>query len=239
MNADQGYGAATAVQGAQARARELDLTHALTRARGVSFEIARHLYAARDLVAALTGTRVLERKYARDLQSGAIHALACLEDAIRARDLDGSLQATDALARALDATLRANEARILYLDAVGARGRELMSYLQTALDHTLGLPSVLARSFAHREAEDHLEAQAEPAAKRTTRPASSLVATATHLLPAATRARYREEFQSELWEIANGGGSRREQLLYACRQLLRVMLVRAAVLTPLKRKASP
>lgn len=239
MNADQTYGASTALQGIRAQARELDLTHALTRADGVSFEIARHLDAARALVVALTGARVLEFKYARELESGAILALARVEDTIHARDLDASLEAADALSRALYAALEAIRARILYLDAVGARGRDLMSYLQTALDHALDLPAVLARSFARRYAEDDSEPRTEPEARCITRPARRLVAAATQLLPAANRARYFEEYQSELWEIANGGGSRHGQLLYASRQLLRVVLVRGAVLAPLKRKASP
>ena len=41
------------------------------------------------------------------------------------------------------------------------------------------------------------------------------------LLPGAERARYREEFGSELTEIALAGGGRREQLAYAIRTLLR------------------
>jgi hypothetical protein len=240
MNTGQYYGAATALQGVHAQARELDLTRTLTRADSVSFEIGRHLDAAHALLDALTGTRILERSY-RELDSSAVRALARVNDAIRARDLDASLEAVDALVSALEAALETIHARIRYLDAVGARGRDLMRYLENALDHAADLPTVLARNFVRQYAQDDLEPQAEPEAGRITRPAARLVAVATRMLPAANRDRYFEEYQSELWEIANGGGggSRREQLLYAGRQFLRVLSLRGAVLTPRRRKASP
>jgi hypothetical protein len=49
--------------------------------------------------------------------------------------------------------------------------------------------------------------------------AARLLATTTRLLPAAHRARYGEEFRSELWEISHAGGGGRTQLAYACRQI--------------------
>lgn len=191
------------------------------------------------MVVALTRASILELSYARDLDAGAIRALAHVGDAIDARDLEASLEAADTLASALDAALKAIHARIFYLDAVGARGRDLESYLQTAVELALDLPAVLTRSFVRRPAQDDPEPQAELEARCITRPAGRLVAIATRLLPAANRARYFEEYQSELWEIANSGGSRRKQFWYASRQFLRVVPLRGAVLAPRKRKASP
>ena len=47
-----------------------------------------------------------------------------------------------------------------------------------------------------------------------------LAGAATRLLPARERARYAEEFRSELWELAAAGTSRRTQQAYAARQVL-------------------
>jgi hypothetical protein len=50
--------------------------------------------------------------------------------------------------------------------------------------------------------------------------AGPLTAVAARLLPVAERARYCEEFGSELAEIALAGGRRRTQLAYAARTVL-------------------
>jgi hypothetical protein len=57
-------------------------------------------------------------------------------------------------------------------------------------------------------------------ATRVTPTAGRLLATAARLLPAVDRARYAEEFRSELWDIARAGAARRGQLRYACQQLV-------------------
>jgi hypothetical protein len=68
--------------------------------------------------------------------------------------------------------------------------------------------------------------------------ATGLLAVATWLLPAKDRARYKEEYQSELWEIAHTG-SRRAQLAYAARQLLSAFRLRRGLRIPPRRGAAP
>jgi len=69
--------------------------------------------------------------------------------------------------------------------------------------------------------------------------ASRLLAFAAKGLPAADRARYAEEYRSELWEIACADGRRRTQLTYATRQVLAVPWLRAGLRTPRRRGATP
>lgn len=59
------------------------------------------------------------------------------------------------------------------------------------------------------------------------------------LLPPADRARYSEEYHSELWEIARTRAGRRQQLQYAARQLSRAGHLRIAVRAPRRRKVTP
>jgi hypothetical protein len=51
--------------------------------------------------------------------------------------------------------------------------------------------------------------------------AGRMVGHTTRLLPAADRARYAEEFRSELWDLAEIGAGRCQQVLYAASQLTR------------------
>lgn len=69
--------------------------------------------------------------------------------------------------------------------------------------------------------------------------AGRLVGVAARLLPAADRARYGEEYRSELWDLASADAGRRAQLGYAFRQLLAAVPLRAAVLTPRRKNACP
>jgi hypothetical protein len=75
-------------------------------------------------------------------------------------------------------------------------------------------------------------------AKRAAPSATSLLAVAAWLLPAADRARYAEECQSELWEIAHTC-SRWAQLAYAARQVLSAFRLRRGLQTPPRRGAAP
>ncbi len=59
------------------------------------------------------------------------------------------------------------------------------------------------------------------------------------LLPVRDRARYAEEFRSELWEIAHAGGGRRAQLAYAARQVMAARQLRAGLRVPRRRGAVP
>ena len=69
--------------------------------------------------------------------------------------------------------------------------------------------------------------------------ARRLVAVAARHLPAAERARYSEEFRSELAEIARAGGGRRAQLAYGARQVMSAVRLRAALRSPRQRSAAP
>jgi hypothetical protein len=58
---------------------------------------------------------------------------------------------------------------------------------------------------------------------------SRLVAMAARLLPVPDRARYSEEFQGELAELAKAGAGRWQQLAYAARQLTGAVQLRSAL----------
>ena len=69
--------------------------------------------------------------------------------------------------------------------------------------------------------------------------ARRLITAAAWLLPARERARYVEEFRSELWEIAHVGGRRRAQLVYAVRQVLSAWRLRCGLSAPRRRGTAP
>lgn len=69
--------------------------------------------------------------------------------------------------------------------------------------------------------------------------AKRLLTAAAWLLPAWERARYVEEFRSELWEIAHADGRRRTQLVYAARQVMSAWRLRAELKGPRRRGAAP
>jgi hypothetical protein len=58
-------------------------------------------------------------------------------------------------------------------------------------------------------------------------------------VPAGDQARYREEFRSELAEIALAGGGRLTQLAYGARVLASSVRLRAALLAPRRQGALP
>ena len=67
--------------------------------------------------------------------------------------------------------------------------------------------------------------------------AAGLLAAAARLLPAEERARYAEEFRSELCWIAQAGGSRWAQLAYATRQVTAAPRLRVRLRAPRRRGA--
>jgi hypothetical protein len=75
--------------------------------------------------------------------------------------------------------------------------------------------------------------------KQRSAAARRLGAAAARMLPAGDRARYGEEFRSELAEIALAGGGRWVQLAYAARQLRSAPRLRADLRTPRRRGAAP
>jgi hypothetical protein len=69
--------------------------------------------------------------------------------------------------------------------------------------------------------------------------AARLAATAAWLLPSPERERYREEFRSELWELAAAGASRRHQVGHAAQVLTQAWVMRTALRSPARRRAVP
>lgn len=69
--------------------------------------------------------------------------------------------------------------------------------------------------------------------------ASGLVGTAAFLLPAADRARYAEEYRSELWDLAKSGAGQLRQLRYALRQFLNALPMRFTLRSLRRRSAAP
>jgi len=66
-----------------------------------------------------------------------------------------------------------------------------------------------------------------------------LLTAASRLLPAADRARYAEEFLSELWDLAQSGDGRRQQLRYTLRQFRGILSMSFALRSPRRRGAVP
>jgi hypothetical protein len=69
--------------------------------------------------------------------------------------------------------------------------------------------------------------------------AAGLLATAARLLPAADRARYADEYRSELWELAHAGAGCLRQLRYALRQFRRAPSMGFTLRSPHRRSAAP
>ena len=68
--------------------------------------------------------------------------------------------------------------------------------------------------------------------------AAGLLTAAAGLLPAGDRARYGEEYRSELWDLARSGAGRVRQLGYALRQLRRAFPAGIALRSARRRRAA-
>ena len=90
-------------------------------------------------------------------------------------------------------------------------------------------PAILALKVRRREVS------------RVAPTAGRLLAAAARLLPPADRDRYAEEYQSELWELAQSGTGhgRRRQLGYALRQFRSAPRTGMALRSPRRRSAAP
>jgi hypothetical protein len=178
------------------------------------------LQLARDLALTLDHARsqalILDRSHPLDRPL----ALALDRGHSRAHDLADMLTIADDLVRqdahAFDG--------VPHRRARTARANNTIRNLTRDIDRALAG----ARKFAGRTAPAHVA----PAAGR-------LAAAATRLLPTADRPRYGGEFRSELWELAEAGAGRRQQLLCALRQFRCAVPLRFAVHATRTRKASP
>jgi hypothetical protein len=202
----------------QRRADALDCAH----------DLASALAAARALAVAADVDRARGRtRYARDLAAALGRTDVCVvalnrslgRDLGRAADLDQALDR--ALARADDV------AHARHLDRA----------------HDLGLAEDLAADLIRdliRASERTLTgtARGQCGHGRVAPLAGRLLAAAARLLPAADRARYAEEYRSELWELAHADGRRRTQLAYAARQVLYALRLCRELRTPRRRGAA-
>lgn len=75
------------------------------------------------------------------------------------------------------------------------------------------------------------------AERRCSKAAQRLLGSAARMLPTGDRARYAEEFGSELAEISRAGGGRRAQLAYAVLQVLSAWQLRRELQAPRRRRA--
>lgn len=125
--------------------------------------------------------------------------------------------ATDDLPTALAEALRGSLARAHDLAGADTGGRNLLPPLARAKDRAKALHGVL---YDGRTAEAPA-ATAGPVGR-------TVVALAVQVLPTPNRARYREEFHSELAEL-----SRAERAAWSCRLLLRAWGLRSALASTL------
>lgn len=124
-----------------------------------------------------------------------------------------------------------------------ARARELVLHLEGDLDRDLD-PDL---AFAYDRAQELLGVlQAATASINAVTPARGpgalagrLLAAAAWLVPTRNRARYAEEFRSELAEVAQAGGGRFAQLAYALRVAASSVRLRVALASPRREGAAP
>jgi hypothetical protein len=155
---------------------------------------------------------------------------------VRARDLDRALYRDLGLDRGLLRT------RALDLDVVLTRDLVLAGDLTRALGDAGDLTRALILTgdlIYYLERISAVRAGGRGAEVRVARAAGRLATAAARMLPGRDRARYAEEFRSELWEIARASGGRRTQLAYAARQVLAARRLRAGLRVPRRRGAVP
>jgi hypothetical protein len=210
----------TATPGERTRTPALALAIALDRARNLArgADLAHGADLAREDALAIALDHAFALAFARAGESADALALArALAFArVRVRDVGSSPD----LARELDIAF------------------DLARELDVGYDLTSDL--VLASGLDLARARDLDAGRAwGPGAPRVVPTAGRLVLAATRLLPVQERSRYTEEFESELWEIAQAGGGRRAQLAYAARQVMAARRLRAGLRVMRRRGAVP
>lgn len=209
------------------------LDRALYCAHDLARALAKDLDRARDRAAKyLAGD--LRRDICRDLDCARDHASKLIADLDR--DLDG------ARARAWDITDTLEHTPTRDLDR--ALDYTLIRALDTARDGAGDLRREIQR--AYELTRDLYRTRRSRPTKRVVPSATSLLATAARfllaaaarLLPATDRGRYAEEYQAELWDLAQAGAGRVQQLRYALRQFRNVVSVRVALRSPRRRSSA-
>jgi hypothetical protein len=193
------------------------LDSALGRAIDRARVLDRYLSPGRHLAFGLGFACDRARDRARDLADD----LGSVSDLILADDLASVCELRLAFDSVLDSVSSAAIARAIArartLHVIMTRTETRVLYLEGHRPSTPGLRSGARRSAAARR----------------------LAAAAARMLPAGDRARYGEEFGSELADLALAGGGRRVQLAYAARQLRRAPRLRADLRSPRRRSAAP
>jgi hypothetical protein len=214
----------------------LELTRDLARVLDRALDLARAGDLTRDLGLGLSRALALDR----DLNLDIATACGLLADLDHALSRDPALASASGLDRALS--------RDLDLALALADGLDLATTRAPTFDRDLVSARTRARSLA-RELELLRDQVAQgdgthwtaPPRRRPGKPiqvrpvavsARRLAVAAAWLLPAGDRARYGEEYRSELWDLAHAGAGCGQQLRYAFRQFVRAVPVRQAVLAP-------
>jgi hypothetical protein len=116
-----------------------------------------------------------------------------------------------------------------FVGAVSIQSRHLEHACDTALSCALRLDRVSSPAVVPGR---HGTSRIVPSAAR-------LLSYAARFLPVGNRARYTEEFRSELWDLAATGAGRRGQLIYAIRQAGSVLRLRLELRSPRRQGAVP
>jgi hypothetical protein len=213
-------------------------------------DLARKLTRASDLSNMLASLHANARAIARDRASAYSVSLDCASDRDRAElrelagviafagpsagNLDRARILAGASASDLDVALALKHA----LERTHARALHVDTDLAGDLDVVISRASTLARDlrrgheFTAAESSQGEEKRAAPLAKQ-------LLKAAPILLPASTRTRYAEEFQSELTELAIAGAGKFRQLTHVTRVIISISRLRADLHAPKRRGAAP
>ena len=161
-----------------------------------------------------------------------------------ARDLLGlGLDVEDAVVVARDLARDIDRAA-RHLRALGpvprSRGGRTGGNRHTDLNYYFNRASTRATNLARDlSLEPAAEVRKQRVGRQVVRSAAGLLAATARLLPAADRARFAEEYQSELWDLAQDGAGRIRQLQYALRQLCNARSTGSALRSPHRRSTVP
>lgn len=176
------------------RARSFDRDFGINLGLEATFGLNHAVDAARRVARVLAADPELARDPARDLGLALAHAVECARAFDLAHVRAHALAISPELARDVD------------------RAVERIRSLALDLDRAHHLALAIDCQVAKGEFQDDTASVVVPTA-------SSMLAAAVRLLPAAYQTQYAEEYQSELWDLATANCSRWQQLGYAFRAL--------------------
>ena len=240
------------LESARSVARHLGRARARVRDVGSRLDSARILANQVELTDALQLGRLCD--FARELENDLRHAPQLNRDRGRASQLFDALYIARDLSNALSHSpggCRDHADRLA--DALGLDRTRLNS---ADLDRALANRGNRSRATTYpvhrhlvrgryiawdltRDLDRAIRACRRSEAKRVVPLAAGLLEAAARLLPVSDRARFAEEYASELQELAQRGAGRRQQLHYALRQLRRALPMGLALRSPRRRSAAP